>query len=55
LSVNRLKSIKLDQVKRNFEEKIRAAETDGDQEEIKKLIKDFQKKIIDQGRQSAET
>lgn len=55
LSVNRLKSIKSDQVKRDFEEKIRAAEAEGDQEKIKKLIKDFQKKIIDQGRQSAET
>ena len=50
LLISRIKSAKFDQIKKEFEEKIRLAETKGDREKVKKLIKGLQVKIIEEGR-----
>jgi len=46
LSISRLKQTKSNSIKHDFEEKIRKAEVAGDKEKVKKLIKEFQTKII---------
>lgn len=46
IEISRLKSLNLEKVKKDFEEKIRQAESSDDKEKVKKLIRDFQTKIM---------
>lgn len=49
LLLNRIRSDKLENTKEDFAIKIKKAEAEGDREKVKKLIKEFQTKIIDTG------